>query len=257
MGRRISTGIVGTSGFGNISVSGSTLTTATTNEDLTLDPNGTGRVVIDTDAQINGQGDLRFADSDSSNWVAFQAPSTIAANVTWTLPSADGSSNQALVTNGSGTLSWAAAGANISNETSSSSTFYPTLSSVTSGSASTITTSSTKLTFQPSTGTLTCTALSAGTITETSSIAFKENLSPIEDALTKILGLQAYTYDRKDGTSKDEAGLIAEDVYQILPNLVKLDNQGNPYGIMYTKLTAYLIESIKSLKTELDSLKAR
>ena len=56
---------------------------------------------------LNAQGDLRFADSDSSNWLAFQAPATVASNVTWTLPNADGSSNQTLVTNGSGTLSWA------------------------------------------------------------------------------------------------------------------------------------------------------
>jgi hypothetical protein len=53
---------------------------------------------------------LRFADSDSSNWVAFQSPATVASNVTWTLPSADGTSNQVLATNGSGTLSWATAG---------------------------------------------------------------------------------------------------------------------------------------------------
>jgi len=56
---------------------------------------------------INAQGDLRFADSDSSNWVAFQAPATVASNVTWTLPSADGTSGQLLSTDGSGTLSWA------------------------------------------------------------------------------------------------------------------------------------------------------
>jgi hypothetical protein len=62
------------------------------------------------DVTINAQGDLRFADSDSSNWVAFQAPATVAANVTWTLPATDGSSGNALVTNGSGTLSWAASG---------------------------------------------------------------------------------------------------------------------------------------------------
>lgn len=55
---------------------------------------------------MNGQGDVRFADSDSSNWVAFQAPATVASNVTWTLPSADGTSGQVLSTNGSGTLSW-------------------------------------------------------------------------------------------------------------------------------------------------------
>jgi hypothetical protein len=60
---------------------------------------------------LNAQSDLRFADSDSSNWVAFQAPATVAANVTWTLPAADGTSAQVLSTNGSGTLSWATAAA--------------------------------------------------------------------------------------------------------------------------------------------------
>ena len=41
-----------------------------------------------------------------SNYVALRAPSSIAANVTWTLPNADGSSGQLLKTNGSGSLSW-------------------------------------------------------------------------------------------------------------------------------------------------------
>jgi hypothetical protein len=59
------------------------------------------------DVTLNAQSDLRFADSDSSNWVAFQAPASIAADVTWTLPAADGSSGQVLSTDGSGTLSFA------------------------------------------------------------------------------------------------------------------------------------------------------
>lgn len=59
--------------------------------------------------QLNAQSDLRFADADSSNWVAFQAPTTVAANVTWTLPATDGTTGQVLATNGSGTLSWVAA----------------------------------------------------------------------------------------------------------------------------------------------------
>ncbi|NBS70173.1 hypothetical protein EBT31_14865 [bacterium] len=58
------------------------------------------------DVTLNAQSDLRFADSDSSNWVAFQGPATVASNVTWTLPSADGTNGQLLGTNGSGTLSW-------------------------------------------------------------------------------------------------------------------------------------------------------
>lgn len=55
---------------------------------------------------LPAQADLRFSDSDSSNWVAFQAPATISSDVTWTLPSADGSNGQFLSTNGTGTLAW-------------------------------------------------------------------------------------------------------------------------------------------------------
>jgi hypothetical protein len=40
-----------------------------------------------------------------------------------------------------------------------------------------------------------------------------------------------------------------------LPNLVTVDSSGNPHGINYTKLTAYLIEAVKELKNELDSIK--
>jgi hypothetical protein len=58
-----------------------------------------------TDVTLNAQGDVRFADSDSSNYVAFQGASTIASNVTWTLPSVDGTTGQVLSTDGSGTLS--------------------------------------------------------------------------------------------------------------------------------------------------------
>lgn len=42
-----------------------------------------------------------------SNYVALRAPSSIAANVTWTLPNADGTAGQFLQTNGSGSLTWA------------------------------------------------------------------------------------------------------------------------------------------------------
>ena len=61
------------------------------------------------DITLNAQSDVRFADSDSSNYVALQAPATVASNVTFTLPSADGSNGQVLQTDGSGTLSFASA----------------------------------------------------------------------------------------------------------------------------------------------------
>jgi hypothetical protein len=60
-----------------------------------------------TGPNANAQSDLRLADADSSNWVALQAPATVATNLTLTLPSADGTADQALITNASGVLSFA------------------------------------------------------------------------------------------------------------------------------------------------------
>ena len=63
---------------------------------------------IKDNVQLDARNSLRFADTDSSHYVAFKAPATVSSNVTWTLPSADGSANYVLATDGSGTLSWIA-----------------------------------------------------------------------------------------------------------------------------------------------------
>ena len=185
----------------------------------------------------------------TSGSVTFAAPAT-AGSIVYTLPSADAaSSGYALVSNGSGTLSWAAAGASLADDTSST-TLYPVMSTGATGSLATGKTTATKFTFNASTGTLTVTGL-----TESSSIALKENVNPITDALNSVLQLCGVTYDRRDGSRKNEAGLIAEDVVNVLPNLVTCDKDGKPEGINYTKLSAYLIEAIKSLKIEINELK--
>ena len=73
---------------------------------------GTERLIMDANGlTLQGQNDLRFADADSSNYVGFQAPATVSSNVVWTLPATDAAvSGYALVSDASGTLSWAAAG---------------------------------------------------------------------------------------------------------------------------------------------------
>ena len=58
--------------------------------------------------QIGDQGDLRLGDADNSHYIALQAPSTVASNVTLTFPATDGDADQFLQTNGSGVLSWTA-----------------------------------------------------------------------------------------------------------------------------------------------------
>ena len=71
--------------------------------------NATGGTITG-DVTLNAQADLRFADADSSNWVAFQAPATVASNVTYTLPdSAPTANGQVLASTTAGVMSWTTA----------------------------------------------------------------------------------------------------------------------------------------------------
>jgi len=63
-----------------------------------------------TQVDIEATGDLRLQDTSGGQYVALQAPGTVSASYTLTMPAADGSDGQALVTNGSGTLSFSDAG---------------------------------------------------------------------------------------------------------------------------------------------------
>ena len=72
---------------------------------------GAQNVTTTGNVTINSQGDVRFGDADSSHYVAFQAPASIAANILWTLPNSDAAvAGYALVSNAAGALSWAEAG---------------------------------------------------------------------------------------------------------------------------------------------------
>jgi hypothetical protein len=110
--------------------------------------NSTGATLSDTGAAVftgaldvlgnstAGSNIKLYEDTDNgTNYVAFKAPDTIAANVTWTLPAADGTSAQVLSTNGSGTLSWATAGGGSSQWTTTGSDIYYNTGSVGIGTA--------------------------------------------------------------------------------------------------------------------------
>ena len=61
------------------------------------------------------------------------------------------------------------------------------------------------------------------------------------------------TYNKID-QNKLEAGLIAEHVANVAPTLVSYDENGNPIGVYYTKLTAYLVEAVKQLEEQIKKL---
>ena len=85
-----------------------------------------------TGININSSKELRWQDSNNSNYIGFKAASNIASNFTLTLPTADGSSGQALLTNGSGTLSFGAPTVGAANLTGNTLASGVTASSLTS-----------------------------------------------------------------------------------------------------------------------------
>ena len=94
-----------------------------TNIGIDLTPKAAAAVSIKGNSTQAGELRLYEDTDNGTNYTAFKAPASVASNVTWTLPSADGSANNALVTDGSGTLSFSSVGVftRIASSTASSS----------------------------------------------------------------------------------------------------------------------------------------
>lgn len=100
--------------------------------------------------------------------------------------------------------------------------------------------------------------LASGSITEYSDRTLKKDILTLQDALEKVLGLRGVSYNWKD-KEKDQTtqiGLIAQEVEEIYPELVKTDKEGKKH-LHYTGLIAPLIEAIKELSEENDILRSQ
>ena len=93
----------------------------------------------------------------------------------------------------------------------------------------------------------------------TSDIRFKENITPIPNAIEKIRKISGNTYDWKadlkdvHGYEGNDVGVIAQEIEEVLPQLVQ--NRDNGYkAVKYDKLVALLIEGIKEQQQNIDNL---
>lgn len=126
-------------GSANLTFNGTILTAAGLSGPLNGSVGATTpSTVVATQVNVTAQGDVRFEDTTGGQYVALQAPGTVATNVTFTLPGTDGSTGQLLSTNGSGVLSFitpsspaVASGAIIINNTTISANY--TIASGTNG----------------------------------------------------------------------------------------------------------------------------
>jgi len=94
----------------------------------------------------------------------------------------------------------------------------------------------------------------------------KENVVNISNPLEKLALLNGVTFDWKDSyiesqggldamfVRKNDVGIIAQDLEKVLPQLVAERDDGYK-AVKYDRIVALLIEAVKELKAEVDSLK--
>ena len=226
---------------GNLSQFGST--TSTQLASIISDETGTGNLVFAT-SPILTTPDL----GTPSAIVLTNATGTV-TNLTLVTP-ALGTPSAVILTNATGTASSLTVGKiTITDETTADASYYPMLSVGTS-SGNSANVSSTKLTFNPSTGLLTSTDYNSS-----SDMTLKHDITLINNPLDIISQLTGFGFTWKD--SKQKAyGLSAQEVEKVIPEIVK-DRPDGTKGINYMNLTAFLIEAIKDLKREIQELKSK
>jgi hypothetical protein len=106
-------------------------------------------------------------------------------------------------------------------------------------------------------------AFSATTVSEVSDARLKKDIRPIENALGSILRLEGKTFNWRMEEFPEEGfaegldlGLIAQEVEEVLPELVQVDRDGYK-AIEYGKLAAVLVEAVKQQQAEIAVLLAR
>lgn len=99
-----------------------------------------------------------------------------------------------------------------------------------------------------------------GTVTSSSDIRLKTNISPLKESdehfLKYVDNFRTIRYNYKnDDSLTNHIGFIAQDFKTIFPELLRCAPQGY-YSLDYQKMTVVLLECIKELKSEIQSLKS-
>ena len=98
----------------------------------------------------------------------------------------------------------------------------------------------------------------------TSDLNFKSNIEPIKGSLDKVMEINGVEFDWKPLTKEEKVylhgneghdiGVIAQEIEKVLPEVVTTRESGYK-AVRYEKIIPLLIEAIKELKQEIDSLK--
>ena len=99
--------------------------------------------------------------------------------------------------------------------------------------------------------------VTARRLTQSSDERLKKNIAPIHNALDKILDLKGVEYQYiSDTDNLREVGLVAQQVEQVVPEVVREGTDGMK-TVNYGALVGVLIEAVKELTQEVETLKAK
>lgn len=84
-----------------------------------------------------------------------------------------------------------------------------------------------------------------GDITAFSDVRFKENIVPIDSPLEKINAMRGVYYTRIDAPGPRHVGVIAQEIEEVLPEVVLTSGPNGNKSVAYANMVALLIEGIK------------
>jgi hypothetical protein len=161
-----------------------------------------------------------------------------------------GAAGSILISTGAG-VSWTTSVSSSSTSISSvddtaTTSLYPVLIG-TVGIVTAVKTSSSKLSFNASTGELTAVSYNS-----TSDLSLKENIEPLSGSIDILRRLTPVKFSWKDN-GKTSYGLIAQELEKILPELVAQENETK--SVSYIPLISLLIDAVVSLSDEVKSMR--
>ncbi|KPL23387.1 MAG: hypothetical protein AMJ75_06205 [Phycisphaerae bacterium SM1_79] len=105
-----------------------------------------------------------------------------------------------------------------------------------------------------------------GSYLTSSDARFKENVEPLRDSLSKVMELRGVEFSWKQDeypehnfSEERQIGFLAQEVAEVLPEVVnkKGDDDDEFYSVNYDRIVPVLVEAIKELKAENESLKTK
>jgi len=99
------------------------------------------------------------------------------------------------------------------------------------------------------------TIYASGDVIAYSDLSVKKNIRTIDNALEKVINLRGVYYTRIDDVARGrQTGVIAQEINEVLPEVVTYAADVDEYGVSYGNIVGVLIEAIKEQQLQIEKL---